>query len=351
MKDSATVDEMERMRQFVPLFSLSDERLRELAALATTDVIKAGMRLFHEGDVDNQSLYLLRGQVRLTSDESGQEQVIRADTSAARHALGDCQPRRVTAVAVTEVEVLRIDNNVLDYMVTWDQLGALAHTEQPSQPQAPDWMARVEHALPFRSIPGANMRRLSECMERVNVKAGETVVQQGGPGDYYYLIEEGQARVTQQIELAELGAGASFGEDALIADSPRNASVTMLSDGVLLRLSKQDFDELLMEPLLTWVSPDEARERVNDGAHWLDVRHSREFAHYRLPNAINIPLHELRQRMEELDRDRHYVCYCKTGRRSSAAAFVLAQGGFKVEVLRGGLQVLPPRMRVFPEAL
>lgn len=345
MNDSNTVNETERLRQFVPLFSLSNERLRELAALATCEIIKPGMRLFHEGDVDNQTLYLVRGQVRLSSADDDQEQLIRADTSVARHAIGDCQPRRVTAVAVTEVEILRIDNNVLDYMVTWDQLGALAHDDAPARPSAGDWMARVEHALPFRSIPSANMRRLSESMERVEVKAGEVVVQQGAPGDYYYLIEEGQARVTQQVELAELEEGASFGEEALIAESARNASVTMVSDGVLLRLSKQDFDELLMEPLLSWVSPDEARERVNAGARWLDVRHNREYAHYRLPNAVSLPLHELRERMHELDADTRYICYCKTGRRSSAAAFVLAQAGFEVAVLRGGLQVLPPRMR------
>ena len=346
MNDSSTVTEMERLRQFVPLFSLSDERLRELSALASRDVIRAGVHLFREGDVDNQTLYLLRGQVQLRDMESGAEQNVRADTSAARHPLGDSQPRRMSAIAATEAEVLRIDNNVLDYMITWDQLGALVRADVSARRGvAGDWMSRVEHALPFCSIPGANMRQLSERMERLVVKAGDVVVRQGEAGDYYYLIDEGSARVTRQIELAELTAGASFGEEALIADTERNASVTMRSDGVLLRLSKHDFDQLLMEPLLNWVSPEEARARVNGGARWLDVRHTREFAHYRLPNALSVPLHELRQRVTEMDREQVYVCYCKTGRRSSAAAFLLTQAGFKVEVLRGGLQVLPVWMR------
>lgn len=346
MNSDSIATEMERLRQFVPLFTLSDERLRELAALATRDVINAGVHLFREGDVDNQTLYLARGQVRLLDAESGEEQVVRADTSVARHPIGDCQPRRVSAVAATEAEVLRIDNNVLDYMITWDQLGALANADRGAEDEETrDWMSRVEHALPFRSIPGANMRRLSERMERVAVKAGDVVVRQGESGDYYYLIDAGQARVTRQIELAELGAGASFGEEALIADTERNASVTMTSDGVLLRLSKHDFDQLLMEPLLNWVSPEEARERVNAGARWLDVRHGREYSHYRLPNAVNVPLHELRQRIDELERGQTYICYCKSGRRSSAAAFLLTQARFQVAVLRGGLQVLPAGMR------
>ncbi len=346
MNDSATVTETEQLRQFVPLFSLSDERLRELTALASHDVIHAGVHLFHQGDVDNQTLYLVRGEVRLLNAETGTEQLVRGDTAAARHPLGDSQPRRVSAVAVTEAEVLRIDNNVLDYMITWDQLGALATADRNANDDGvTDWMSRVEHALPFRNIPGANMRDLSERMERLSVDAGDVVVQQGEAGDYYYLIDEGQARVTRQIELAELSAGASFGEEALIADTARNASVTMTTDGTLLRLSKHDFDQLLMEPLLSWLSPEEARERVNDGARWLDVRHGREYAHYRLPNALNVPLHELRQHVDQLDRDKQYICYCKTGRRSSAAAFLLTQSGFQVSVLRGGLQVLPVWMR------
>lgn len=346
MNDSSPPDDLERLRQFVPLFSLSDERLRELQALSSFEVIPAGVHVFQEGDVDNQSIYLTRGRVHLGAGDGFEAQDIAAGSAEARHPLADSQPRRCSATALTEIEVLRIDNNVLDYMITWDQLGGLARSESGAESEtAAQWMSRLEHVLPFRSVPGANMGELARRLERITVRSGDTVVRQGEPGDYYYLIESGSARVTRQVELAELGAGASFGEEALLSESERNASVTMVTDGVLLRLSKQDFNELLKEPLLNWLSPADARARVNAGARWLDVRHSREFSHYRLPDAVNVPLHELRQRMDELDRATPYVCYCKTGRRSSAAAFLLSQAGFDVAVLRGGLQVLPPVMR------
>lgn len=346
MSDPSQANQLERLRQFVPLFSLSDERLRELLALSSFEVVPPGVHLFQEGDVDNQTVYLCRGEVLLRAVDGGAEESVVAETPQARHPVGDSQPRRASAVAVTELEILRIDNNVLDYMITWDQLGGLAASEAGrASDAAARWMSTAEQVLPFRSVPGANMRALSQRMERVAVKAGETVVRQGEPGDYYYLIEEGAARVTRQVELAELGAGASFGEEALLSEAERNASVTMTADGVLLRLSKHDFDELLREPLLNWVSAADARSRVNAGARWLDVRHGREYSHYRLPNALNLPLHELRQRMDELEQGVQYICYCKTGRRSSAAAFLLSQAGYDVAVLRGGLQVLPPIMR------
>jgi len=342
--------EVLRLKELVPLFSLSDERLRELAALATRETHRPGVYLFRRGDLDNQTVYLLDGQVQLLgSDDDPDGDLVTAGTPEARHPLAERQPRAVSAVARSEVTVLRVDNNVLDYMITWDQL-AMLH-QQSAAPESADagedgsWMSTLASSLPFQYMPPANMRSLLERMERIEVKAGDVVVRQDEPGDYYYLLARGEARVTRTVELACLGEGASFGEEALVAGVGRNASVTMASDGSLLRLSKDDFNELLKAPLVNWLSPADARNKVNRGAVWLDVRHATEFRHYRLPNAVSLPLHELRQRMDELDRSLPYICYCKTGSRSSAAAFLLSQSGFDASVLRGGLQVLPPLLR------
>ena len=178
-------------------------------------------------------------------------------------------------------------------------------------------------------------------METVSVDENEVIIGQGSLGDYYYVLTEGKALVTRTVELATLGAGASFGEEALLSGSKRNASVTMQSPGQLMRLAKADFNELLKEPLLERVTPDEAQVRVAKGDVWLDVRHVTEFNHSHLQNALNIPLHELRIRVKELDKEKSYICYCGTGRRSSAAAFLLVQKGFKVVVLIGGVQKIP----------
>ncbi|MES2825849.1 MAG: rhodanese-like domain-containing protein, partial [Pseudomonadota bacterium] len=60
------------------------------------------------------------------------------------------------------------------------------------------------------------------------------------------------------------------------------------------------------------------------------------FKHEHIDGAINAPLHELRQYAADLDKDKDYIVYCQTGRRSSAAAFILAQHGLKAMVLAGG---------------
>jgi len=111
----------------------------------------------------------------------------------------------------------------------------------------------------------------------------------------------------------------------------------MKSDGSLLRLSKQDFNALLREPLMHGISMEEAKRRVLDGAQWIDVRYPSEYQYDRLPGARNIPLSEIRNASGVLDMDDHYIVYCQSGRRSSAAAFLLAQRGYRVYVLDGGL--------------
>ena len=194
--------------------------------------------------------------------------------------------------------------------------------------------------MAFKSMPAANIKALLEKMETILVNKGDVIVKQGEAGEFYYVLTEGEALVTRTIELANLQAGSSFGEEALVSGTERNATVTMTSDGMLMRLSKENFNQLLKDPLLDRVSPDDARERINKGAIWLDVRHVKEYNHSRLPKAVNIPLHELRMRMNELNTGKHYICYCSTGKRGSAAAFLLAQHGYKVSVLNGGIQVM-----------
>jgi rhodanese-related sulfurtransferase len=112
----------------------------------------------------------------------------------------------------------------------------------------------------------------------------------------------------------------------------------MLSDGYLLRLAKDDFNALLKAPLLRTVNAEAARLKIAAGARWLDLRFPSEYQHDKLPGAVNLPLSELRNATTVLDKKGQYVLYCQTGRRSSAAAFLLAQRGYQAYVLEGGLR-------------
>jgi rhodanese-related sulfurtransferase len=104
-----------------------------------------------------------------------------------------------------------------------------------------------------------------------------------------------------------------------------------------MRLAKQDFRELMNEPLLQWVSYEQARDIVARGGKWLDVRLPSEHQNLSIEDSLNIPLYFIRLKLSTLDRGTRYVVYCDTGRRSSAAAYILVERGFDAYVLRGGL--------------
>ena len=93
----------------------------------------------------------------------------------------------------------------------------------------------------------------------------------------------------------------------------------------------------------------QAKSIENENGAWIDVRLPNEYQTKHLPNSINIPLPILRSKVTKLDKDRHYIVCCETGRRSSTAAYLLGQNGLTAHVLKDGLQNLPMEDFLFGE--
>jgi rhodanese-related sulfurtransferase len=68
----------------------------------------------------------------------------------------------------------------------------------------------------------------------------------------------------------------------------------------------------------------------------VDVRTPQEYDLGHIPGAINVPVDELRSRLNELPRDRDLAVYCQVGQRGYLATRIFAQAGFKVVNLSGG---------------
>jgi len=77
---------------------------------------------------------------------------------------------------------------------------------------------------------------------------------------------------------------------------------------------------------------------VTKNGKWLDVRLPSEHQNLSIEDSLNIPLYFIRLKISALDKNVPYVVYCDTGRRSSAAAYILVERGFDAYVLRGGHQ-------------
>lgn len=340
--------ELGLLRSFSPLDGLKSENLHALARKTVLRELSAGRLLFKEGDTDKRTYYLVSGVLELLH-ENRSVLVIRGGSPEARNPIAPGNPRRYAARVVSDrIDYVVIDSDMLDMMLTWDQTGSYEVNElrgvNEEGPSSDDWMTNLLQTKAFHKIPPANIQAIFMRMQRVDYKPGETVIKQGDEGDYFYVVVKGRCAVTREtplnrdgIKLAELGIGDTFGEEALISDAKRNASIAMLTEGALMRLAKQDFRTLLNEPMLEWVDLDEGRTIVSQGGKWLDVRLPSEFENYRLDDSLNLPLYFIRLKLKTLERDVHYVVCCDTGRRSSAGAYILSERGFRASVLKGGL--------------
>jgi rhodanese-related sulfurtransferase len=345
--------DVQTLKRLEPLGSLSEERLAELAELCYVESVSKNLDPFRTRSIAGQTVYLVRGEIALTYP-GGASIILVGASEEARHPLGRRGAAFASAKTITDVELVRIDDDLLDIMVTWDQLASTdaAHRTKGEPPEGPTlakWsimsgmfsVSNLKYGA-FAQLPPAHIEGLLDRFQRIEVKAGEVIIREGAEGDYYYVIESGKARVERLIGgvsmlLAELKSGDAFGEEALVSEAKRNATVTMRAAGALLRLDKKDFIELLREPLLHRVSMEEAQQKVLAGAQWIDVRYPSEFQYDKLSGAINIPLSEIRNAFGLLDKDREYVVYCQSERRSSAATFLLSQRGYRAYLLQGGL--------------
>lgn len=330
---------------FSPLDGLKRDNLAALARKVQIRELSPGQVLFKEGDTEKRTIYVISGVLDLVDDNKVVGSV-EGGSELARNPVAPVYPRRITARARDRLSFISIDSDLLDVMLTWDQTGTyeVSELQGKSDQSGEDWMTMLLQTKAFHKIPPANIQAIFMRMQQINYQSGDVIVKQGADGDYFYVLIRGSALVTREtplskegIKLAELEVGSTFGEEALISDAKRNATVAMKTDGAVMRLGKEDFKTLLNEPMLDWVDFAGAEEIVRDGGQWLDVRLPSEFENQHLDGAINIPLYFIRLKISTLDTAKKYVLCCDTGRRSSAGAYILSERGYHAHVLRGGI--------------
>ncbi len=339
--------DIDLLKKFSPLDGLKRDNLAALARKVQVRELSPQQLLFKEGDTERRTIYVVSGSLELIDDQGKVEEIIEGGSDIARNPVAAIFPRRVTGRARNRVQYISIDSDLLDVMLTWDQTGSYEVSELQGEAEdegGEDWMTMLLQTKAFHKIPPANIQAIFMRMQQINYKAGDVVLKQGTEGDYFYVLTSGKCLVTREtplnkdgIKLAELVVGDTFGEEALISDAKRNATVTMTTDGAIMRLGKEDFKRLLNEPMLDWISMAEAEDIIKGGGKWLDVRLPSEFENDHLSGAINIPLYFIRLKMSTLDENTNYILCCDTGRRSSAGAYILSERGYKAYVLRDGI--------------
>lgn len=331
--------DLERLQEFTPFDSLSDAHLRDIVRKLNVQRLPKGRVLFKRGQKDSQCHFLLEGTVDL-ADAAFVVRPLAADDPENYLALDNYPEHRVSAITSTDCVVVSIERDHLDLVLTWSQ--AAESMEDADGNEDSDWMEALLASDLFASIPPANIQQLFVKFAEKEVHLGDVVIREGDDGDCFYVIKEGRALVTRGSgsslqTLAALKNGDCFGEDALIGETKRNATITMTSDGVLMTLGKDDFIKLLKEPVIQSITEEQLEkleEEGDEGVVLIDVRLPLEYKHDHLPHARNIPLPELRREMRDMEKVFTYVVTCDGGRRAEIAAYLLNEAGLRALVLK-----------------
>jgi CRP-like cAMP-binding protein len=124
---------------------------------------------------------------------------------------------------------------------------------------------RIANIPLFSGLSDRELRSLAHRAEQVSLPSGTAVVTEGENGVEFFVVMSGSAKVTRRGRIvAKLAPGDSFGELALLAGTPRRATVTTTEPSELMVLVRGDLVALLddfprmarkmLTALATWVA-------------------------------------------------------------------------------------------------
>ena len=310
-----------------------------------------GSRIFIEGSQDEFVHYLLDGSVSIMI--SGQRaNHFSANSEVSTLPLDEPGKRRETSVAVEHpAQVFRVRHAMLEPEGSLAGSSRLAQTPDVidiTDAEGSDWAVGTLKEGLFANLPVETIQLVLSRVDEIDVEEGETVVMQGEPGDFFYLMKSGTAEAHRKtsadsapVHVADIKPGDGIGEEALIADQARNATVTITSAGVILKMTREDFNQLIRKPLLDDIPLDEAKRLVLEGAIWIDTRSEDRFGEGAMPNAVNVPLALIRSKHRELDPSLTYVVYNSDPATSAVAAFLLSARGITTRYVNAAVQPQP----------
>ncbi len=330
-------EDLDIVKTLIPFNQMSEADLKTVLDHAEVQKMAQGKMVFKRAEEDDKVYWLLTGSVDLL-DEKFEAKNRKAGEEVTKNPIDNNSPHRLTAVTTEESKVLICLRAEMQIHMG----GPAGDADDDDVEEGIDWMSTLLSSPLFEFIPPANIQTLFSKFEEVKYKKDDVVITQGEKGDYFYVIQAGRAKVERtagdkKAVLAELKPGDNFGQDALVSDTPRNATVTMTSNGTLMRLSEPDFQSLLMSPVIETVSMEDVREMQEQGdpkTYIIDVRTPSEVEADKIPGSLNVPLQLLRKNLGKLKEEAVYAMVCDGGKRAELGAYTLNEKGFTAYVLK-----------------
>jgi len=332
------------LKKYSYFSTLSDTALNELAGRLESVPVPAGTRIIRQGTPPDYFYFIHKGELEVTKRNSfGQDAkitVVNEGQGVGETALLTCTHRTCSVSAKTDAVLFRLGKKDFEEVVMTDS--TFKDMLQQTVERQSSYITMKSYR-PFALLEPEKMLALADKLVPETYGPGEDIIKQGDPQGPYYIIKSGKVAVLKgkpgavQEQVAVLAEGESFGEEAIIRDQGRNATVRTLTDTTVLALAKKDFNKILMASHLGFAFPEDISPEERSRYVFIDARVPPEYEEEHIEGAVNIPIEVLRGKYPELPMDQEYLTYCTNDSRGMAAAFLMSVNGFNAKCLRGGL--------------
>ncbi len=255
--------------------------------------IKAGETFnIRSSGAQDDSIFVIEGSAYFSNGEHDRQAIASGQI--------DSQPvlfiDKIEITTDSSATVCHVDTALIDEYLSLKDIADSSPTN--SDTDSIERLMFLKSTRAFHDLPVNAVEEAAKRCEEISVAKDDLIIKQDTRADAFYILLEGQAEVwREELEddepqmVALLGQGDTFGEEALITGGARNASIKMINDGSLLKLSKEDFDQLVSAPALRAVSPEVAKTMSDNGVGIIDVRFEEEYEQSFIPGSMLIPSH------------------------------------------------------------
>ncbi|MCL6415342.1 cyclic nucleotide-binding domain-containing protein [Aestuariirhabdus sp. Z084] len=348
--DSISLKQISRLH---PMQLLGKPAQKQLIEIALQIKVKQGSMVLKKRKELTSYSYLFKGKVELRHSFDDRR-LLSVEDEMALQPLEDLIDIGASIRALEECVILRFDRDFIDNLRTSsspasspvDSTYGVVSIEGDANyldssmiddDYQEDWTLQLLDSPLARNLKPTALHRLMAKLERVDVKLGDQLIEQGQRADYFYILISGEAALSTDLhgpfngQTINLSEGTHFGEEALLGDTLRNATIKMTSDGVVGRLNRQQFLEVFSESLLPTLPEQQFNQLLEQeeiACLLLDVRFREELRDDTRENVLNIPISRLRSALPQLNRGTTYLLSAQGGPRSELACCILRQHDF-----------------------
>ena len=342
MPNSALPNPESLIKQLLPLNQIDRKYHKQLRKHLKLIEVEAGEQIVRKNRNQKLHHYLIDGTAELRHSFE-HRLTLSTDEQHFDSPLEQQLKPRSSIKALKACSLLVVDTEQVEQLLAWsrefnifylddNEMGLHSDTLIDDDFQE-DWDNAFIRSPLAANLSNTAIHQLLAALEDIEVKAGEQVVRKHTDGDYFYIVKQGQAKVLTDPqgpfsgEEVHLVPGSYFGDEALIADTIRNAEVVMQTKGILGRLCNEHF-QTLIRPFLVSPVPDEIYKQAQR-IQIIDVRLPLETKLQPIEKSLNIPIAEFRNHIAGFQESCLYIIAPCDDRRSDLATYLMRQAGFE----------------------